>query len=80
MDNAAIFLVIVILCSLTVCIITSVLDCRQKTCKPPKEKMETVLTKLFHDYFDLNKDAFNAYKALIQAASNPSQTHRQIKR
>ena len=75
-----IFFVIVVLCFITVYIISSVLHHKQKTCKPPEEKMETVLTKLFHDYVGLNNDAFNAYKALIQASFDASQTRRQDKR
>lgn len=71
MDDAAIFFVIVVLCLLTVCIITSVLDS-----KPPEEEMDTVLTNLFHDYVGLNNDAFNAHRAMIQASFNASQTRR----
>jgi hypothetical protein len=70
-----ILFVIAVLCFITVCIISLVPDC-----KPPEEEMETVLTNLFHDYVDLNDDAFDAYKALIQASFNESQTRRQDKR
>lgn len=74
MGTNAIIPVIIILYFLVIFLFVP--DYKQKTSKPRKEEIETELKKLYHDYVGLNNDALNAYNALIQAASNPSQTSR----
>jgi hypothetical protein len=76
----AIFSVIILLCWLALCIITYVPDFIKKTFKSQKIKKENAINNLFRDYVGLNNDAFNAYKALIQASFNSPQTHQQVKR
>ena len=56
------------------------LDDRHKTDKTQEEKMEAMFIKLFTDNASLNDDALNAYKDLIQASFNASQTQKQDKR
>jgi len=68
---------IVLLAWLALYIITYLPDFIKKTFKPQKVKKETEFNRLFRSYVALNDNALRAYKAMIQASYNSSQTHRQ---
>lgn len=74
---SAIFGVIILLCWLTLGIITYLPDFIKKTFKSQKVKKEAEFNNLFRSYVALNDNALRAYKAMIQASFNASQTHRQ---
>lgn len=77
MNTLEIICLIIVTCFFVVYIIIDELCPKQKIGDSPEEKLEKVITELFHDCTSLNCDALDAYKALIQASFEESQTHRQ---